>query len=122
MGPGKGPALKEQLRGWGRRVLWLLIPGVAVYYLTFGGEYSVFDVRELEESRDGAVIRLDSLQAVVDSLTAWADSLTADTLAIERLARERYGFIRDGDVLYRFVDPGEEQGDRPGVDRAEVRR
>ena len=122
MGAGKGQALSERVPSWGRRVLWLLIPGVAAYYLTFGGEYSVFDVRELEESRDGAVIRLDSLQAVVDSLSARSDSLAADTLAIERLARERYGFIRDGEILYRFIRPGEEQEERSGVDRAESRR
>lgn len=115
-GEGKGGGVTDGFRRWARRSFFVLVPGVALYYLTFGGEYSVFDVRELEERKARAAFHMDSLQAVVDSLEAWADSLARDTLAIERLARERYGFIRDGERLYRFLPPGAEQESADGVD------
>lgn len=77
----------------------------ALYYLTLGGEYSVFHVRELRSERAAASARIDSLQAELDSLTAWGDSLRTEPAAIERVAREEYGFIRDGERLYRFIAP-----------------
>ena len=33
------------------------------------------------------------------------DSLESDSATLERIARERYGMIRDGEILYRFADP-----------------
>ena len=41
----------------------------------------------------------------IDSMRAWADSLESDPATLERLARERYGMIKDGEVLYRFIEP-----------------
>ncbi|MFQ5679459.1 MAG: septum formation initiator family protein [Gemmatimonadota bacterium] len=122
MAGGGANGARERMGRWGRRSAWLLAGLVVLYYAILGGGYSIFDVRELERGRAAAEARVDSLQSVLDSLTAWADSLVADPLAIERLARERYGFIRDGETLYRFVPEGEEHGARDGVDRDEEGR
>jgi cell division protein FtsB len=86
----------------------------ALYYLTLGGEYSVFHVRELHSERATSSARIDSLQAELDSLAAWADSLETDPAAIERVAREEHGFIRDGERLYRFMPQAEESGAERG--------
>jgi len=91
---------------------------VAAYYLGFGGEYSWSDLRGLEHERDVAQTRLDSLRSAADSVVRRADSLASDPFAIERTARERYGFVRKGEHLYRFVGP--EDGSGP-VDRARGR-
>lgn len=95
--------MAERAGRWARRALLVLVPSLSLYYLVLAGEYGAFDIRELETARGEAVRRVDSLQAVVDSLSSRADSLALDTLAIERLARERYGFVREGERLYRFV-------------------
>ena len=76
---------------------------LAAYYLTLGGEYSTFDIHELRGLRADAMTRVDSLEAQVDSLRAWADSLATNPFAIERLAREKHGFIRDGEQMFLFV-------------------
>jgi len=81
---------------------------LAAYYLTLGGEYSVFDIGQLRGLRAQAITRVDSIATEADSLRAWADSLEADPYAIERLAREEHGFIRDGERLFLFV--GDESG------------
>ncbi len=88
----------------------------AVYFAVFGGEYSIFELRatraqvEVEDGRLGAVL------SQIDSLSALADSLENDPATIERVAREEYGMIREGETLYRFVDAEGEAGD----DRADA--
>jgi len=86
----------------------LLLPGallLAAYWAVFGGEYSVFEVRRAREARQDEAAELVRLQVEVDSLRAWADALENDPDALERLARERFGMIREGELLYRFTEP-----------------
>jgi len=86
----------------------LLLPGVlllAVYYAVFGGEYSYFELRRARAAAAKESVDLAVLRHQIDSLKAWADSLNVDSATLERLARERFGMIRDGEVLYRFAEP-----------------
>lgn len=78
---------------------------LALYYALFGGEYSLFELREARTEIDRVRARLDSVSSVNDSLRAWTDSLQNDLSTLERIAREQYGMIRDGEALYRFTDP-----------------
>ena len=108
--------MSERLRRIGVRLLVATLWLAGGYYLLLGGEYSALDLRDLRTDRGRIELRIDSLGAVTDSLQAWADSLEASPVAIERVARERYGFIRDGERLYRFVPvdrSGQERLDRP---------
>ena len=86
------------------RIALAVILGVALYYALFGGEYSVFELRRLSHRVVEQQARLDSLRIEVDSLEARADSLENDSATIERIARERYGMIKPGERLYRFVE------------------
>ncbi len=79
--------------------------GIAAYFAVFGGEYSLLDVRRARAERAAEAQRLAELRRVNDSLRAWADSLEVDSATIERIARERYGMIREGEVLYRIARP-----------------
>jgi len=93
----------------------LLLPGVllvAAYYAVFGGEHSLLDVRRTHAELAVAAAELDRLRVANDSLKALADSLETDPAMLERLARERFGLIRDGEVLYRFA-PADSQGVGP---------
>ena len=47
---------------------------------------------------------VDSMNAELDSIRVWGDSLLNDPWVVERVARERYGFIRPGEVLVRFIE------------------
>lgn len=87
------------------------IAGAALYYALFGGEYSVFEVRRLEQRALAEQERLDSLRLEVAALQARADSLENDSATIERIARERYGMIKPGERLYRFVEGDSVPGD-----------
>lgn len=89
----------------------------AVYYAVFGGEYSVFELRAAHAALKTEAETLRHVQADIDSLRAWADSLENDDATVERIAREDFGMIREGETLYRFADtePG------PPVDEGESR-
>lgn len=92
-----------------------IVPGLlfaAVYYAVFGGEYSVFELREARASLKVEDAALVTVRAEIDSLEAWADSLENDPWTIERIAREDFGMIREGETLYRFAEtaPEAEEG------------
>lgn len=82
---------------------------LAVYYALFGGEYSIFELRQARIDIDEARLELAELRERIDSLSARADSLENDPVTLERIARERFGMIREGETLYRFAVPGGEE-------------
>lgn len=88
-----------------RRLILPVLLGLAAYYALFGGEYSVFEVRRTHARIAAQRAELERLRGVIDSLRARADSLENDPRVLERIARERWGMIRDGEVLYRFAEP-----------------
>lgn len=89
-----------------RLVLPALI-ALSVYFALFGGEYSVFEVRRVRSENIDLEQRLTALRWTNDSLQTWAESLETDSATIERLAREKYGMIRSGEVLYRITAPSD---------------
>ena len=97
-----------------KRFILPALVGLAVYFAVFGGEYSLFDVRQARAEREEEAERLAELRRANDSLRAWGDSLESDSAAIERLARERYGMIREGEVLYRIAPPADSTEDPEG--------
>lgn len=78
--------------------------GVALLALAvWGGEYGTADWitirRQLADERARvAVLRVD-----IDSLGKLAGDLESNPAVQERVAREQFGMIRDGEVLYRVV-------------------
>ena len=84
----------------------------AVYFALFGGDYSFAEVRRLEKERTAEHARYQALQTELKQLRARTDSLQKDPATLERLAREKYGMIRDGERLYRFVDSAQDSTTR----------
>ncbi|MGE0160123.1 MAG: septum formation initiator family protein [Gemmatimonadales bacterium] len=101
------------------RLPGLIMPAlliVAVYYATFGGEYSLLELRAARAAVAEEEASLGELQARIDSLSARADSLRTDPGTLERVAREQFGMIREGETLYRFVPEAGDQGEDRGSD------
>jgi cell division protein FtsB len=89
--------------GTGRRLLIGGVLALAAYYALWGGEYSAFHLVRLKQEGRAAEARLAQTRAEVDSLKALAGKLEKNDAEVERIARERFGMIRDGELLYRFV-------------------
>ena len=92
-----------------RRLIFPAVLGLAMYYALFGGEYSVFDVQRFQGETLVAQERLSQLRDSTDALHARADALESDPRTLETLARERFGMLYEGEVLYRFADSGDEE-------------
>lgn len=101
----------------GKRLVGLAGALALLTMAVFGGEYSTLNWlklrRQLAEERD----TLRALQVEIDSLARLARELETDPAAQERAAREEFGMIRNGEILYRIVprDTG------PGPSPARVR-
>ncbi|HEX4634391.1 MAG TPA: septum formation initiator family protein [Gemmatimonadales bacterium] len=75
-------------------------------FAVFAGEYSTPDWlnlrRQLAQERDSVA----SLHIQVDSLSRAAHDLETNAATQERVAREEFGMIRNGETLYRLVPRG----------------
>jgi cell division protein FtsB len=69
----------------------------------FGGEYSTFDWLNLRRQVAQERRAVLQLRAALDSLGRLARDLETDPAVQERAAREQFGVIRDGEILYRLV-------------------
>ena len=88
-----------------KRLILPALIGLSVYFALFGGEYSVCEVKRVRTENLELEQRLTELEKANDSLRMWAEALETDSATIERLARERYGMIRAGEILYRIAAP-----------------
>ena len=82
---------------------WAAVAAVAfaLYFAIQGGEYGtthLFELREGVEREQAEVVRL---KIVVDSLEREARSIQTDPRKQERVAREAFGMIREGEFLFR---------------------
>lgn len=85
------------------RLAGLAGAGVLLGLAVWGGEYSTLDWltmrRQLAEER----ATVEQLRVEIDSLAKVARDLETNPAVQERVAREEFGMIRDGEVLYRVV-------------------
>jgi cell division protein FtsB len=89
----------------GRLLLGAAVLVGATYFAVFGGDYDLFDLHRIRRERAAEEQRVAEAQVEVERLRARRDSLRHDSGTIERIAREQFGMIRDGERLYRFADP-----------------
>jgi cell division protein FtsB len=94
-----------------KRLVLPILLGLAFYYAFFGGEYSLLELRQARKDIKAKEQELSLLREEVEYLRARADSLENDSATIERIAREKYGMIRDGEVLYRLVEETDSAAD-----------
>ena len=93
-----------------KRPIFPAVLGLALYFAVAGGEYSMLEARRAEAALASRQAELPVMRRQIDSLYAWIDSLQHSDEALERFARERYGFIRDGEYLYRISENKAEEG------------
>jgi cell division protein FtsB len=77
---------------------------VCGYYAVLGGEYSAFDLQRLDRLQAEETAALDVARSEVAQFREQSALLQDDAATLERVARERFGMIRPGETLYRFVE------------------
>jgi cell division protein FtsB len=81
-----------------------------LYFALQGGEYGTTDLLALRRQEAGERAQVVRLRRVVDSLQRAASAIEQDPRTQERVARERFGMIRRGELLYRLV-PADSAGE-----------
>lgn len=100
-----------------RYVIGTVLLAGATYFALFGGEYSMLELARIRGERAREAERLEAVNADVERLDARADSLANDAATIERVAREKWGLIKDGERLYRFDEsPADSSADTSARD------
>jgi cell division protein FtsB len=87
---------------------WAALAALAflLYFGIQGGEYATTDLLALRRQEASERAQVQRLRVVVDSLQKAAVAIEHDLRTQERVARERFGMIRRGELLYRLV-PGD---------------
>lgn len=93
------------------RLMLVGVLALAAYFAVLGGDYSLFEARQAEARLDVRQSEIRDVRHEIDSMRARIDSLRHSDAALERFARERWGFIRDGEYLYWISEP--EEGGQP---------
>jgi cell division protein FtsB len=89
----------------GARWAALAAVALALYFAVQGGEYATTDLLTLRRQEASERAQVRRLRQVVDSLQREATAIEGDLRVQERVARERFGMIRRGELLYRLVPP-----------------
>ena len=86
---------------------WAALAALAflLYFGIQGGEYATTDLFSLRRQEASERAQVQRLRVVVDSLQKEAVAIEHDLRTQERVARERFGMIRRGELLYRLVPP-----------------
>lgn len=71
----------------------------------WGGEYGTADWITIRRQLTDERAKVAALRIELDSLAKLAHDLETNPAVQERVAREQFGVIRDGEVLYRVVPP-----------------
>jgi cell division protein FtsB len=74
---------------------------VGLAFGAFGGEYGTFDWLQLKRQVRQERQAIEELKVELDSLQREADALEHDAVTQERVAREQFGMIRPGEILFR---------------------
>jgi cell division protein FtsB len=85
----------------------LVIVVLAAVFALQGGEYSLWNWWELRRAELREAAAVADLKEVVDSLQKAAIAIERDPRVQERVARESFGMIKDGEFLFRVIPPSE---------------
>jgi cell division protein FtsB len=89
-----------------RFLLFVLLAGVVyAFVLGEGGVVRIAMLRHERSTLDRRISELEHSASVLDSEIARLDS---DDFYIEKTGRERYGYIKPGDRVYKIVEPAKE--------------
>jgi cell division protein FtsB len=87
------------------RVVGLVAVVGGVVFGFAGGEYGTLDWWQLKRQIAGEQAALDSLSVEVDSLRKELRAIQRDPAEVERVAREKYGMLRPGELLFQIQEP-----------------
>lgn len=80
---------------------------VLVFFVE-GGEYGTSDLWRQRGEQEALAAEVEMLRDSVAAMQAIVKAAQTDTVLLERLAREQWGMVRPGEILYWVRDPAAE--------------
>jgi cell division protein FtsB len=99
--------VRPRLGGWikrtlqNRTVLILLLLGVPFLTFVMFSNRGVIQRVSLESERDAMLEKIQQVQKDHQRLQDQSKALDHDPKAIEKVAREKYGMVREGETVYK---------------------
>jgi len=101
---GAGPAAPRTPEWIALRVALGAMALAAIAFAVQGGEYGTSDLLSQRGQLAAQQAIVDSLERRVAELAAYKKAVETDPVVQERIAREEFGMVKPGEVLYRFAD------------------
>ena len=107
--------LRRTFDGYGRgapaKVLRILSWTIAIWFVSailfgYSGLFSIVGMKGMKGALQDEIIALEQAR---DDATAYNDDLRNDPWTVEKVAREEYGMIKEGETCYRVVLEDEEK-------------
>ena len=84
-----------------KRLLLAFLVGTPVLLYVLFGNHGVVQRVRLQRQKAELEIKIRDAEAETRSLQAESKALDGDKKAIEKVAREKYGMVRDGETVYK---------------------
>lgn len=102
-------ALKEQLRREQSRrikiyILLLFIIFIALLYNFLFGNMGYFKYRELKKNEQKLLTEIHQVSQTNNSLKQEIDLLKKDQVYLEKYAREKFGLVKPGEMVFQFTN------------------
>jgi len=107
--------LRRAFDGYGRgapaKVLRILSWTIALWFVSaiLLGDSGLFSIMSMKGMKGALQDEISALEHTRDDATAYNDDLRNDPWTVEKVAREEYGMIKDGETCYRVVSEDEEK-------------
>lgn len=93
--------IKKKLRKTGK--IFIILLSLFLFYIFIIGRYGLINIITLKMDIVRTEKRIGILTAEKVSLEREKEKLEKDSLYVERIARERFGMVKDSERCYRFV-------------------
>jgi len=77
---------------------------IFLLYSYLGGEFGLLNLLRMQRKRENLKVEKRQLIAEISNLEERFERAQTDTAYIEKLAREKYGLVKDGEVVIRVPE------------------
>ncbi len=101
--------LRQAFEGYGRgasaKVLRVLGWTIAIWFVSaiLLGDSGLFSILRMKGMKGALQDEISALEQTRDEAATYNDELRNDPWTVERVAREEYGMIKEGETCYRVV-------------------
>ncbi|MFH1689560.1 MAG: septum formation initiator family protein [Candidatus Eisenbacteria bacterium] len=101
--------LRRTFEGYGRgapaKVLRILGWTIAIWFVSaiLLGDSGLFSILHMKGMKGALQDEINALEQTRDDAAAYNDDLRNDPWVVEKVAREEYGMIKEGETCYRVV-------------------